>query len=429
MSQPADVQSPSPSAVFDADLFQTSVLEVQQDFAIVGLLCALYVWALTRRKGSGHGRQRQPNSIILCLTIFALFASTTAYMVTCMLSCQSIFLKSFISSGYALWSKSSNADVTAFSDGPLKQTPGKDYTMIHSCASTAAITTNITLGDAIVCWRASVVWFQTRTVRATLLALLLATFVLGATDTAWGCRAPYRVAPLTIYSFVPLGTSPGHAGLPLGIAACALSLATNLLATLLVAYKAWESRRRLWGHFVVGGTRAQVQQLLALLVESGAVYCALWGVVVAFQVGEHGVGHPASTPVTDTTDGFLNVFNVFMSGGLVPLIHSQAHRDPAPHGQAIYPAFIIVLVALNRSPIDRGFSQQNADSVPTPHISAMVGMASVHVDVPSENSASASDAPVIDGRDKLRPRGIHNSQDTSARTSLEDLEQKAEEMV
>ncbi|PIL32427.1 hypothetical protein GSI_05129 [Ganoderma sinense ZZ0214-1] len=75
------------------------------------------------------------------------------------------------------------------------------------------------------------------------------------------------ISTFTIYSFVPLG-----------LAAYTVSLPTNLSATLLVAYKTWESRQRLWGHFVAAPARAQVQKLLALLIESGAAYCAsaLW---------------------------------------------------------------------------------------------------------------------------------------------------------
>ena len=61
--------------------------------------------------------------------------------------------------------------------------------------------------------------------------------VLGVADTIWGCRAPYHVMPLNIYSFVPLGTS--FQGLPIGLAASVVSLSTNLLATILVGYKAW----------------------------------------------------------------------------------------------------------------------------------------------------------------------------------------------
>ena len=42
MSQTTGIQSLAPSATFDANLFQTSVLEIRQNFAILGLLGALY---------------------------------------------------------------------------------------------------------------------------------------------------------------------------------------------------------------------------------------------------------------------------------------------------------------------------------------------------------------------------------------------------
>ncbi len=85
-------------------------------------------------------KQTTTTSIVLCLTILALFASTTTYMVTCMLSCQYVFLKAFISSGYALWSY--NVDLK-FPDGPSRLV--KDYSRLHSCGSTAAITINVRL--------------------------------------------------------------------------------------------------------------------------------------------------------------------------------------------------------------------------------------------------------------------------------------------
>ena len=55
-----------------------------------------------------------------------------------MLSCQYIFLDAFISSSSALWSSSVQPDA-----GPSKAAEHIDYLSIHSCASTAAITTNV----------------------------------------------------------------------------------------------------------------------------------------------------------------------------------------------------------------------------------------------------------------------------------------------
>ena len=84
-----------------------------------------------------------------------------------------------------------------------------------------------------------------------------------------------------------------YQGIPIGIATSVLSLSTNILATLLVGYKAWyvvmqaeynfsellitilsrQWRRHLKGYIVSG---SRVEKLLALLIESGAAYCALW---------------------------------------------------------------------------------------------------------------------------------------------------------
>ena len=95
-----------------------------------------------------------------------------------------------------------------------------------------------------------------------------------------------------------LGTPIGSmfVGLPAGIAACVLSLSTNVLATALVGYKAWcvadlmleflvwrkftdisrESRRRLKKYLAASTQASQVEKLFSLLIESGAVYSAIW---------------------------------------------------------------------------------------------------------------------------------------------------------
>ncbi|KAM5540170.1 hypothetical protein V8D89_006310 [Ganoderma adspersum] len=99
----------------------------------------------------------------------------------------------------------------------------------------------------------------------------------------------------------------------------------------------WQSRRFLKRYVVTGPMVSQMQKVFSLLVESGMIYCALWGVVLAWQAGEY------KGNVWESGDNsFWNVFNVIMNGALVPLI-------------AIYPTVIIVVVALNRSHIENGF--------------------------------------------------------------------------
>ena len=163
-----------------------------------------------------------------------------------------------------------------------------------------------------MCWRACVVWQNRRAVWAVCGSFLLATFstctaaanlrpsdavsVPGVMNATSSCNLCLSVSQN--HFNVPI-VGAQYTGFPAGIAAAVLSLATNFLATFLVGCKAWcvvtpflpkycarktdtphllvrESRKRLHGYFVGGSVASQVEKLFALLVESGAIYCALW---------------------------------------------------------------------------------------------------------------------------------------------------------
>ncbi|KAI9450481.1 hypothetical protein BJY52DRAFT_1191834 [Lactarius psammicola] len=53
-------------------------------------------------------------------------------------------------------------------------------------------------------------------------------------------------------------------------------LGTNILSTLLIAWKAWEYRRNVSAHLRKGSPSDRAEKILALLIESGFVYCLLW---------------------------------------------------------------------------------------------------------------------------------------------------------
>ncbi|TBU54583.1 hypothetical protein BD310DRAFT_827659, partial [Dichomitus squalens] len=146
-------------------------------------------------------------------------------------------------------------------------------------------------GDAIVCWRACVLWQGNRAIVFTLTPLALA---LGMVDTVFRCMPSARGTP----DRHAIGSV--YAGLTYGVAAFVLSFSTNLLATLLVGYRAWyepighelgnadvrsmrisrKARHEFRKYIVVGPRRSQMEKVLALLIESGAVYCTFW-------VGDH----------------------------------------------------------------------------------------------------------------------------------------------
>ena len=122
----------------------------------------------------------------------------------------------------------------------------------------------VILGDAIVCWRACVIWQQNHLVNAICGIFLLITLGellynsrifmkalsailreagLGLIDTSQSCQW-VRIMGTSYMTGGTTNTTAGSMfeGTPLGIATCALSLGTNTFATLLVAYKAWYAR-------------------------------------------------------------------------------------------------------------------------------------------------------------------------------------------
>ncbi|TBU37905.1 hypothetical protein BD309DRAFT_931592 [Dichomitus squalens] len=145
-----------------------------------------------------------------------------------------------------------------------------------------------------------------------------------------------------------------YQGSPYGIAASMLSLSVNVFATIIVAYKAWTSRRFLRRLMVWGDTTARMERLFSILLETGMVYCAIWILVVVWQLSSYVPTNGANF------QAFYYQFGYFISGGLVPII-------------AIYPAVVIILVAQNRSHMVVVLS---GGAVKTPQLSHLDGIQS-----------------------------------------------------
>ncbi|PIL28054.1 hypothetical protein GSI_09806 [Ganoderma sinense ZZ0214-1] len=109
------------------------------------------------------------------------------------------------------------------------------------------------------------------------------------------------------------------------------------------------ARRCLRGYFVAKTGSSQAEKLFAILIESGAVYCSIWTVIVAYQVTKYYTNNTFS-PESKSEVSFLSIFGVIMSGMFVPVI-------------AIYPTLIIVLVASNRSHVEKGLAP-SAEPIP-----------------------------------------------------------------
>ncbi|KAH9051197.1 hypothetical protein EDB83DRAFT_2398571 [Lactarius deliciosus] len=162
------------------------------------------------------------------------------------------------------------------------------------------------LSDVICAWRAVVIWDRDKRVIAILLL-----FILG-TIAAAGCEIGLGVVP-------PFSQFTSQSG-PLYMVGP--SLGTNLLSTGLIAWKAWKRRVFVKKHLVGGTGSVSVERFLALLIESGFLYCIPW---ILYLISAFGViPDPGFTVIDDVL--------VFISG--------------------IYPTLIIILVAVQKSPVE-----------------------------------------------------------------------------
>ncbi|KAH9072409.1 hypothetical protein EDB83DRAFT_2573177 [Lactarius deliciosus] len=172
------------------------------------------------------------------------------------------------------------------------------------------------LGDIICAWRAVVLWNR----HSHVIAILLL-FILGTTAAA-GCELGLSLVPL-FKSDLPYFTTQGKATANFGpLIMVGPTLATNLVSTGLIAWKAWQRRISIRRHLGEGSGSVRAERVFALLIESGFIYCCLW---ILYLISAFGVIPPPAFVI-------MNHVLVFASG--------------------LYPTLIIIFVAMQRSPIE-----------------------------------------------------------------------------
>ncbi|KAL1691876.1 hypothetical protein GGG16DRAFT_52814 [Schizophyllum commune] len=127
---------------------------------------------------------------------------------------------------------------------------------------TVANNFNYLVSDAVVVWRAYILWSDSLVAKGILLSFLTGT--LGNT-----------LAQL-IYLYMP--SSPlvdYHIAIQSDVK-LAFLLATNVVATVLIGIKFWYYRRDIKGALGLFTRKSQVEKVLVLLLESGITYCAIW---------------------------------------------------------------------------------------------------------------------------------------------------------
>ncbi|KAI0319991.1 hypothetical protein OF83DRAFT_1107373 [Amylostereum chailletii] len=212
--------------------------------------------------------------------------------------------------------------------------------------------TNFWYSDVIVIWRACILWRWDRRIIAISALLLFATIVLANLNVAF-YRASREDSIFEVDVF-------GFFGL-------LMSLVANLWATCLIGIRAWQHRRSTREHLSDGNRTTAVQSIMALLVESGILYCVIWAMFIISKVASLG-----------------NISHFLV--------------DAVPQLTGIYPTVIIVLVCFQKTHCDRHFTYDA--SVESRMVVARRGTVSI-----SHRTTGAQGASVVildvgdDGRD------------------------------
>ncbi|KAM5545796.1 hypothetical protein V8D89_000834 [Ganoderma adspersum] len=256
-------------------------------FGIMTMLTLAAVVFLIHQRSLSQNQVR----VVLPTTLF-LYASTAMHMGA--LIWNTVAAHNVVLDAAQGLSKSSGT----YYEGQQSLSAFEDAFYAQSWMITLALAANITTGDAIVWWRAHAIWQGNMVVACA--GLLLLTATLGN----WAAN---------------LSTI--------------LTLATNVIATSLIAYKAWEHRESVKACFGPQRLHSRVLKALALVVESGLIYSALLASPASLKQG--------------VVPGFVQAEQDFTYGCLALIV-------------AIYPTTIVVIVALNRSITDSAFLQHAA---------------------------------------------------------------------
>ncbi|KAJ4491000.1 hypothetical protein J3R30DRAFT_3694966 [Lentinula aciculospora] len=174
-----------------------------------------------------------------------------------------------------------------------------------------AATVNLLLSDCIVVWTAWVMFQYDKLWRLALVVLMIANIGVNIADCIWGdIELNIEVASFTTLDWL----------------SSIISLAVNIFATLLIAFKAWNHHRFMTTLFLRKRTRAQ--NILLLLVESGAMYCAIQSVYAVFILLD---------VYTVVDVGFSQAMNIITAMSIV--------------AAACYPVAVIILIRKDSSPI------------------------------------------------------------------------------
>lgn len=259
---------------------QTLAIQTGVNFVFYGVQSALFIAAISMLS---HHKARFR---LLIAAIIALFISSTIGVVV-----QTVIF------------------VIQFPTGGLRPPPIVPLIRRLNILMNVSHRFNYLVGDAIVVWRAWIVWPDSRLARGLLFICMCGSTSGIVLNSVWQ-------AEWTLHDDV------GRTALERTLTVTVPLLVTNMLATVLMALQVWSYRRYIKASLGSQSRLNKVEGTVLMLVESGLLYCALW---VLFLV----------TGLREPTPDRINTYDVIQ-----PAYHTIA---------GIYPTFIVLVVATRRS--------------------------------------------------------------------------------
>jgi len=240
---------------------------------------------------------------------------------------------------------------------------------------------NIILSDIVVLWRVYAAWDQRRWVLIVCIVLSLSTIASTVVFLVI-YTIPYNgfnpVFSNTLISS-ELNVKAGFDGSIFGTVVQTTSLLSNVLATVLIAFKAWRHRWEITVVIRTATRRTMVERVLALLVDSGMVYSCIWVLYIV----------ASNTSALDSKAPRLNITIQDEYNSVV--VQAQAIFDGVMvHVTAMYPTILIILIALGKIQHQERITNTTTVKAPQPASQQLVTVA-IDIDI-ERNAGTASDA-------------------------------------
>ncbi|KAI0309534.1 hypothetical protein OF83DRAFT_1179517 [Amylostereum chailletii] len=267
---------------------------------------------------------------------------------------------------------------------PLDLAGGDDTASGDDAGIYLSLTENIfvavifVMSDSVVLWRACVIWGMHKGMCIFSVVLILVQICSWVVYEI-GIVVSNSVSA-TPASFRVLGSLSGITDL--SALGCSLSLAANVWATAMIAYKTWKHRREVRRYLSNRTRKSAVETVFLLLVESGALYATVWIVFTVLEV-KSSIAAGASSAVT-------NAEYVWVSG-----------MNQVP---GIYLTLVIIIVALKQSHLEHTLSNVRTGGEISVPFSVRIPQTTVHTDDIEQQGVmhvSVPDTQIVSGPDTI----------------------------